>query len=258
MTAIVGIRCKDGVVIGADSSATFGDGRTLRTIEQQTAHKLDIIDDKLIVAGTGYVGHQQRFCEVARQLWNGKKLSGASPIGAAKLLAQAGITDFGQTVPAANLANGIQYHALVAYPAGGQLCLCELPGQLGFQPEVKQPDDLWFASAGSGQPITDPFLAMLREVFWHDGPPNVQGGVFTAYWALKHACDLNPGGIKEPIDIAVLEFTKGQLGARKLAKEELDEHANVVGDAKLHLRSFRDVLEGKGASAPPKPPKGGT
>jgi ATP-dependent protease HslVU (ClpYQ) peptidase subunit len=26
VTAIVGIRCKDGVVIGADSSATFGDG----------------------------------------------------------------------------------------------------------------------------------------------------------------------------------------------------------------------------------------
>jgi hypothetical protein len=248
MTAIVGIRCADGVVIGADSSATFGDGHALRTIEQQTGHKLEIIGGKLIVAGTGYVGHQQRFCEVARKLWNEKKLSGVSAIEGAKLIAQAGVNDFSQTIPGPHLATGIQYAALVAYPAGGQPCLCELPGRLGFQPEVKQPDDLWFASAGSGQPITDPFLAMLREVFWHDGPPNVQGGIFTAYWALKHACDLNPGGIKEPIDIAVLEFKKGQLEARKLAQEELDEHSNVVDDAKLHLRSFRDLLDGKGAS----------
>jgi hypothetical protein len=258
MTAIVGIRCKDGVVIGADSSATFGDGHALRTIEQQTGHKLEIIAEKLIVAGTGYVGHQQRFCEVARKLWTDKALKDVSAIQGAKVLASAGINDFAQTTPAPHLATGVPYAALVAYPAGGQPCLCELPGRAGFQPEVKQPDDLWFASAGSGQPITDPFLAMLREVFWHDGPPNVQGGIFTAYWALKHACDLNPGGIKEPIDIAVLEFKKGQLEARKLAKEELDEHANVVGDAKLHLRSFRDVLEGKGASAPPRPPKAGT
>ena len=74
MTAIVGIRCKDGVVIGTDSSTTFGDARVLRTIEQPTGHKLEIIDDTLIVTGTGYVGHQQRFCEVVRKLWNDKKL----------------------------------------------------------------------------------------------------------------------------------------------------------------------------------------
>ena len=142
-----------------------------RTIEQPTEHKLEIIDDTLIVTGTGYVGHQQRFCEVVRKLWNDKKLSGASAIEDAKLLAQAGIHEFGQTIHIPNLPTGIQCTALVAYPAGGQPCLCELPGPLGFQPEVKQPDDLWFVSAGSGQPITDPFLAMLREVFWHDGPP---------------------------------------------------------------------------------------
>jgi 20S proteasome alpha/beta subunit len=68
MTAIVGIRCKDGVVIGADSSATFTDGGQVRTIEQPTEKKIEIIGDKVIVAGTGSVGHGQRFCAVVRKL----------------------------------------------------------------------------------------------------------------------------------------------------------------------------------------------
>jgi hypothetical protein len=258
MTAIVGIRCKDGVVIGADSSATFGDGQFLRTIEQPTRHKLEIIGDRIIVAGTGYVGHGQRFCNVLQQLWDAKKFGAQSGLDTAKMIASTAVNDFAQTIPAAHMKS-IDYTALVAYPAAEQAWLCELPGRLGFQPEIKMPDDLWFASGGSGQPLTDPFLALLRQVFWHDGPPNVQGGIFTAYWALKHACDLNPGGIKEPIDIAVLTREKGKLLARKLDKDELAEHANVVGDAAKHMGKFRDVLEGKanGGDAPPEPPKPG-
>jgi 20S proteasome alpha/beta subunit len=57
MTSIVAIRCKDGVVMGADSSATFGDGGHVRTIEQLTDRKIEIVGNttKLIIAGTGYI-----------------------------------------------------------------------------------------------------------------------------------------------------------------------------------------------------------
>ena len=51
MTAIVGVLCRDGVVIGTDSSATFTYGPQ-RTIEQPT-EKLSIVDQSVIVAGTG-------------------------------------------------------------------------------------------------------------------------------------------------------------------------------------------------------------
>jgi 20S proteasome alpha/beta subunit len=43
MTSLVAIRCKDGVVIGSDSSATFGDGSYVRTIEQTTDRKIEIV-----------------------------------------------------------------------------------------------------------------------------------------------------------------------------------------------------------------------
>ena len=47
---------------------------------------------------------------------------------------------------------------------------------------------------GSGQPITDPFLALMRSIFWGDGLPTVQDGTFAVTWALEHAIEVNPGG----------------------------------------------------------------
>lgn len=54
MTILVGLLCKEGIVIGADSSATFGSAQ-FRTIEQPT-DKIEIIDNQIIVAGTGQIG----------------------------------------------------------------------------------------------------------------------------------------------------------------------------------------------------------
>jgi len=146
VTAIVGIRCKDGVVIGSDSSATFGDGIGRGVIEQLTNRKIQIIGEGIIVAGTGAVGHMQRFCAVIQTLWNQKAFQNKTDIEVGKMLASSGIADFAQT----HAMNNLQFAALVAYPAMDQPSLCELPGGPGiFQPEIKKVDDLWFASSGN-------------------------------------------------------------------------------------------------------------
>jgi 20S proteasome alpha/beta subunit len=242
LTAIVGIRCKAGVVVGSDSSATFADGVGNRFIEQSTAKKIEIIGDTIIVAGTGAVGHMQRFSAVVQKCWNDKGFMDKSDIEIGKMLSNLGILDFNQT----HAMNNLQFAAMVAYPAADQPALCELSGARGlFQPEIKRVDDLWFASTGSGQAITDPFLALLRKVFWYNGAPTVQGGIFTALWALQHACEVNPGGINEPIKIATLSRDKGKLRSRLLDETELAEHLNMVTEATKHMASFRDILEGK-------------
>ena len=255
MTSLVGIRCRDGVVIAADSSATFG--TSFRTIEQETKRKIEIIGNtgKLIIAGTGYVGHHQRFVEAVRVAHARGDFKDKSDVDAAKQLATTGLKDFSQTLPAPQL-QAIHYSALVAYQAkGGKPCLCELEGTAGFQPEVKRLDDLWFVSHGSGQPITDPFLAFFRQVFWKEGAPDVKGGIFTAYWALKHACEVNPGGIKEPINIAVLSSRNGVLDAWMLDDDQLDEHGDVVNSAMGHFAAFRDIMTGSTSENLPTLPK---
>ena len=108
---------------------------------------------------------------------------------------------------------------------------------------------------GSGQLIVDPFLAFLRSVFWKNKSPKLREGIFLTLWALLHACEVNPGGINEPIKIAILESKKGQLFARFLTEDELDEHRNMIESATNHMASFRDVVLGDkdAEDVPPKP-----
>lgn len=231
MTAIVGIYCRDGVVIGCDSSATFSHGQ-FRTIEQPT-EKLNVIGNQIIVAGTGSVGLGQRFCSILRSAHDEKVLN-ADALHVVKQLSRATIEDFGQTY----LKPG-QYGALVAFPTGQRHQLCEF--QLAdFQPELKD-DRIWYVSMGSSQPITDPFLGLMREVFWRDGLPKVQDAVFAVTWTLDHAIATNPGGVNGPARVAVLERgRKDRLMARILSDEELDEHRQYIEEAKARLRSIRE------------------
>lgn len=126
----------------------------------------------------------------------------------------------------------------MAFPAKNKAHLCEF-GLADFQPELKT-ERLWYASMGSAQPITDPFLAFIREVFWQEGLPSVQDAVFAVTWALEHAIAVNPGGVNGPARIATLECGQGaSVRVRVLSEEELDEHRQNVEEAKNLLRGFR-------------------
>lgn len=238
MTVLVGILCQDGVVIGADSSATFSVGGA-RTIEQPTK-KLCVIRDQLIVACTGAVGLAQRFERVCETLHEKKELS-AEPVEIGKRLSAAAIADFIQTqahVLGQQRPNQVPLGAIVAGWHGQQPYLIEFEAG-SFQPEVKahKNNQLWFVSMGSGQPIADPFLALLRRSIAPDGSPRLPAGKFMAAWVLHHVCDTNPGGVKEPYHMAVIEVGENRR-ARLLDSGELEEHAQAVTAAYDYLRDF--------------------
>lgn len=251
MTSIVGVRCRDGVVIGADSSSTFTHTAQLRTIEQPTADKIHIYGGRVIVAGTGEVGLGQRFGAVVEKAVNelGSKFPTAIECG--KGLAKAGLEDFKST--------GVQggYGALVAFACKDAPHLCEFP-IANFQPELKT-DDIWYVSLGGAQLITDPFLGFLRQVFWEDGPPALQDGIFSVVWTLEQAINLNTGGVKDPIRIAILERNPSQTTghpwiARSLSEEEIEVHSQNVDAARKHLREFRKKHAAEAAADLPAPP----
>lgn len=248
MTVLVGLLCKDGVVIGSDSAATFSAGQ-MRTIEQVT-QKIDIVGDKVIVAGTGQIGLGQRFTDIVQRAWNEKKIT-RDAIQIAKLLSAQGIEDFTSTQAPR------EYGCLVAFPVSGKLHLCEFAIS-DFQPELKTAR-LWYVSMGSGQPICDPFLGLMRQAFWKAGPPNVQEGVFAVMWAIEHAIALNPGGVNGPVQIATLSLnSKGEPHARLLSEPDLAEHHSNVEGAIAHLGNYADVIRGKDPkAAPPEIPTPG-
>jgi len=142
----------------------------------------------------------------------------------AKTLSKLAIEDFAFTHAANN-----QYGALVVFPFKRQFYLCEF-AQADFQPELKT-ENLWYTSLGSTQQITDSFLALLREILWPSGPPPLSDGVFSAIWILDHAIEVNPGGVKGPVRIALCS----NIDTKIELLPDLSEH-------RMNIKSAKDIL----------------
>ena len=247
MTAVVGILCSDGVVVGTDSSMTMVAG-TFRTIEQPT-EKLAVLDSRVIIAGTGSVGHGQRFRSIVENALHNKQFVAErdgvkqKPVDICRNISSATIADFCQTATPPDA-----YSALLAVPVGREGVLCEFAN--GFQPTLYT-DQMWFCSMGSTQPITDPFLALMREIFWPTGQPTVREATLAVTWTLDHAIAVNPGGVNGPARIAVLEPDGKSLGARLVADDDLNEHRSWIEDAKRQLSErLRAIVD---VETPPVP-----
>lgn len=233
MTAIVGILCKDGVVIGADCSATFGPtGRP--TIEQPT-RKIEIINNQFILAGTGEVGLGQRFTHEVNAVISMGDFKSLAPIELCRKISEKAVKNF--------VSTGVKTHrygALFAFPGkSNSINLCEYDIEM-VAPELKN-SNLWYASMGSGQAITDPFLAFIRKIFWSKGMPTLNHGIFATIWSIQHAIEINPGGIKGPIDVAVLENSKGKISARLLDEAEIQEHIDNLKTLEEYISAWQTM-----------------
>ena len=237
MTAVVGILCSNGAVIGTDSSSTMVGAGGVRTIEQRT-DKLDILEGRIIIAGTGSVGHGQRFRAVMNNLWRDKVIKGGrDPIELCVDISAATTANFAKTHSSAET-----YGALVALAVERGPVLCEFAVQK-FQPELKT-EQMWWCSMGSTQPITDPFLALLRNIFWPHIQPTVREATLAVTWALDHAIMLNPGGVNGPARIAVLERIQGKFQAHLLTDADLTEHRTWIEGAKRAMAETLPAAEG--------------
>ena len=265
MTLIVGIKCSDGVVLGADGAATLGNILGETTVTQHVT-KLQIIQDRIIMGVSGQVGLSQLYCDRVEGLWRDNKLGRSTGLpdvqrlvyGAIYQDAQIAIAGAAASVPLignVNAATLVLTNSLIAIPVGGLNGSAELIqcNHLGM-PEAAT-NDLPYVTIGSGQSLADPFLAFLRRVFWPDAPPNLADGVFATVWTLRHAISVTPGGVSEPIQVATLAKHRGrELSASILASEQLQEHRQNVLEVERYLASFTEAPQNE-QSSPPKPPK---
>lgn len=242
MTLIVGIKCSDGVVMGADSVATLGPAILGQPTVTQTAAKLRLVDDAVIVGVSGPLGLAQLFGERIDHAWRKMDLGHAKMTmpDAQRRIRDGLLIDIGPSVTVAKAA-GLPAMALtdtlVALPIGGikgehGLIYCDNIGT----PEAM--DDIPFAAIGSGQSLADPFLAFLRRVFWPDKLPTLADGVFAAVWTLQQAIAVTPGGIGGPIQMATLSKKDGKLSAELMPSDVLGEHLENIKRAEQYLAAF--------------------
>lgn len=236
MTILIGILCKDGVVIGSDSAATSVASDGYPTVEQQTK-KIEILNN-VIATSTGSAGLGQRFYQVVTDYWVQNNIENESISTISVDLSRNTINNFKSSYIECN-----GFGALLAYFHQGKFQLCEFD-QNSFQPEYKF-EHSWFVAMGSGQFLADPFLGFLRRIFWEKSMPDLQEGIFAAQFTLQHTIALNPGGINGPTQIAILKNdNNGQIIPSFLSDDELREHQDNIDSLEAHIRNYKSKMQG--------------
>ncbi len=250
MTVLVGVKCTDGVVIGADSSATSSAGRN--PVVPVPTDKLAVIGDRIILAGTGSVGLGQRFHNIVSHHWDQKEFQKPC-VECTKSLAANGIQDFQSTGVRQDQHQGFNYGALLGAIFDDRPHLIEF-GLLDMQPEIRD-GGLFFVSMGSGQLLADPFLAFISRVLWKNESPNVKQAIFGVYWALEHTIKYAPGGVGQPTKISVLQRVNGHWLAEVLSDDLLAEQSQHIDTMEEHIAVYPSAMfeEAEEATPPPAP-----
>ena len=239
MTSILGIRCNDSVVIGADSMITM---RTAHGDIQLDGNKVHLLGKNGIVAFAGDVGISQTVLdhlETQRVLLEDVE----DKLKARELVLQSvqrAMEYWRDSRPAPE--SRPEFACLVALVIQGRpvlLMFMEEP------PAREARDGIYFLTAGSGQHFAFLFQKFLERIFWNGAAPStISEGIFSAMWTLSHIIDANATlGIGGPPQIAVLQYraTDDDWHARLLTASEFGEHQQQIQTLESAMRQVKDV-----------------
>ena len=245
MTLIVGVKCKEGIVVGADSITTFGSA-----IEQEVQNKIILIEPDGIYAGAGSVGLNQLILQRISSNW--ASLGGVKNLADLRgLISELMWTEVGSALERARAADGIlgtglaeaiRCNLMIALPHKDTPTLLVFDeGANSIEVTFESP----FFSIGSGGFQADPFLAFVKRIFWDDAAPKtIAAGLFCVLWTLDHVSRVNAGlGVGGSPNVAVLLRRDSSWIAKRLSDEFLFEQMQAIPIAEDRLRSFRDQLE---------------
>jgi hypothetical protein len=259
VTLIVGILCRDGVVMASDSAATFGAGGR-PTIGQQIIRKVHRLNEHVLFSSTGAVGMAQLLADKVASLWGDGTLSGSkcpTPESAMDRIGKEVIQLVGPYLQTAQLQQNITGDAssslcksLVALPVGHVPCLFNF--DYNGAPERSTPE-LPFISMGIGQAIADPFLALLHRLLWKAAEPTVAEGRLAAVWTIEHVSQTNPGGVGGGVQLATLSAGSDKLpSVTMVSDEDVEEHRQKIAAAEHAL--IAEIRGGPGSLQTPTVP----
>ena len=182
MTLIVGLKCEDGIVLGADSAATLGDVTGLTTVLQPVS-KLHIVRNQAVLGVSGPVGIGQMYLDRLGGVV--PRIRDQNPVTAARMLRDAFLEDAQvalkvtamaqQVVGAATAGRAVLHSTVVAVAPNRRPELIQF--DYLCSPEIAT-NDLPFVTIGSGKNLADPFLAFIRQIFWPTRLPTLAEGRF--------------------------------------------------------------------------------
>lgn len=242
MTLIIGVKCQDGIVIGADSIRTYG-----TDIEQEVSNKVDFLAGDALIGSAGAVGLSQMIKERLRDSWltvreQENMVDARSEIQ--KVMwsevrpAMAHAADASK-ISGRNLLSAARCSSLLAFALKSSAILLVYDE---YAQSYEVASESPFVSIGSGSRQADPFLAFLKRIFWRDGiPEKTSDGVLCTLWTLDHVSRVNAGlGVGGRPNVFTLSKGQGAWLAERVDEYYLREQLLAVEAAEDRLRSFRD------------------
>lgn len=239
MTSILGIRCNDGIVIGADSMISM---RAPHGDIQLDGIKVHLPGKRGIVAFAGDVGVSQTVLDHLETQWS--------------LIADVENKAEAKELILRSVQQAMGYQRGIAERTGRGPAFACLVGPIVLNrplllmffeepPAREARDGIYFLTAGTGQHFVFLFQKFLERIFWKGAAPStISEGIFSAMWTLSHIIDANATlGIGGPPQIAVLQYraTDDDWHARLLTASEFGEHQQQIQTLESAMRQVKDV-----------------
>ncbi len=246
MTVLVGVRCTDGVIIGADSAVTYSpvSDPNFYTAEAASGRKVYVVHNEIVVATTGEVGLGQRLVRFLQDALSDQNqrndFLNAPPANAGTWISQNATANFKQTL--APWERSYNLGALVGVVVQNEPRLYWFDQQ-NFRPELVGERDetgqfrtLPLITHGGGQKLADPFLLHAHRVLFGEGHfPDVGEGRLLVAWTLDHVIRYNVGGVGGAQCIVALERHNDGW---QTAEVDVDEMNESVKDIENHIRAY--------------------
>jgi 20S proteasome alpha/beta subunit len=255
MTILIGVLCKNGVIIGSDSVATCESGPNNPTMELGPVRKIEIIENKIITATTGSIGLSQRYISILTRLTK-QGIKKKDEMKFATDISHEVIADFQNTPPfSSHPYQGWGLGALLGFSIDDNFYLVEFD-VTNFRPEFKNKRDLPIVSMGLGQRFADPFLAFLWKDFLKGEEISLEEGILVACWALEHTLKVNYGMIGGDKKISLLTKNSNKdIECRNLSQEEIMHYSNHIIDIMTYISNYKkEFISLEVSSSLPTPP----
>jgi len=259
VSLVIGLKCSNGIIVGADSAATFG-GLMRETI-RQTARKIHVVDDRVLIGCAGLVGLGQRYMgELHEMLSEDRDYSTLPPYRLMAHLQQLFTDATQETMQSLALAKRFSELGVLNAGLAGTIVAMKSAGELALFSfdEVCNPEgataDLPFVSVGSGQSLADPFLAHLKRVLWGDEQPHMALGALGVIWTLQHVIGVNPGGISPPLEVYQMTLDgAGEVHIEAMHPDSVSDAESQIVDIETRMREIATTTVD--AESPPTRPK---
>ena len=241
MSLIIGLCCSDGIVLGADDAAIFGNDRT-PTI-RAAFKKIRIVDGASAISVAGTNGLLQQYEDVIVSAHKDDAFASSRPVQAMNILrdefmartnAQFQVAQMLERELGQRAWDSCSAEIVVATRIGTKYRLYHYDKRMSPQ-EVT--DELPFVAIGSGQQTADPFIAHLRRIYYAKQCPDIALGVMTVVWTLKHAAETGAPNVGTGRQIVTLSIDGDATVVSELPDEQLQEHYEFIDRAEETMRS---------------------